>query len=88
MMMDYTYEIIFIKKMIARGVAYEVNIPDIGNFICCSEIKKKTIPNEVVTGYLRDPSDFVIWIPKIDGVQSPWGYGIPSANLYVCCIYS
>jgi cysteinyl-tRNA synthetase len=86
------YEIHFIQKLISNNNAYIIDINDIGKFVCIdynyiSKKKFNPIKNCIVSKYLKNDKDFVIWIPSIDGIQTEWGTGNPSANLYIGCIY-
>jgi cysteinyl-tRNA synthetase len=88
-------EFYYINKFISLGWAYTIYIDNVGEFII-AEYKyfdhiKNSIKYDIVKNKLRDQNDFVIWIPKEENdnesFDSPWGYGIPSANLYVNCMY-
>jgi cysteinyl-tRNA synthetase len=89
---NFSTEIYYIEKMIRYNQAYVLNIDKIGQFVCGSydQIKPKCnpIPNVSVSGYLHKEKDFVLWAPTTDGLDSPWGKGYPSANLYVLCMYN
>jgi cysteinyl-tRNA synthetase len=88
----HSTEIYYIEKMIRYNKAYVLNIDKIGQFVCGSydQIKPKCnpIPNESVSEYRHKENDFVLWFPATDGLDSPWGKGYPSANLYVLCMYN
>jgi cysteinyl-tRNA synthetase len=93
--MEELYEIIYISHMISRGRAYTLNIPDIGEFVLAESkyynIRKRPIQNEnIKDSFKKHEDDFVVWMPSKNNElykNSPWGNGVPSANLYVCCIY-
>ena len=84
-------EISYILKLINMGKAYSVIIPDIGEFVCAdysiNKKKLKPIVHDNVDEFIKNKNDFVIWRPSNDGYLSPWGKGLPSANLHVLCIF-
>ena len=94
--MEELYEIKYISHMISKNRAYVVNVQDIGTFVLAESkyynIRKNPIKNDHIKDDLKNnENDFVIWVPAQNDEHcknSPWGYGLPSANLYVCCIYS
>lgn len=84
-------EISYIIKLINLRKAYIVNVPNIGDFVCADyTLNKKNltpISNNSVENFIKNKNDFVIWRPSSDGDISPWGTGLPSANLHVLCIF-
>jgi cysteinyl-tRNA synthetase len=88
----HDYELGYIMRMLRHGKAYVINVPTVGNFVCGSHEYFKPrytpIPNETVKQHLYQEKDFPMWIPCENGMDSPWGKGRPSANLYVACIYN
>lgn len=89
-----SYEVEFVGKMLRQGTAYTVDTKK-GIYVLmdCNYYKPKYKPigHDDVNEHMRNPNDYVIWIPhsneKKSGVTTEWGIGLPSANLYVCCIY-
>lgn len=89
------YEISYIMKIISYNYAYLVQENN-KTYVYAKynhfRPRHKPILNEYLENldYLKDPYDFIIWYPNEQehSVNTPWGTGIPSANLYVCCIYN
>jgi cysteinyl-tRNA synthetase len=92
------HDINYISRALRASQAYVVNVPKVGPFVIMSASAKKlrapAIKYDQVEGFLRDPNDFVVWIPDAAltdtpefAFDAPWGTGRPSANLYVFCIY-
>jgi len=66
-------------------------------------INEKIEHEHITPDHKQNPDDFVVWYPigmagaagaaeaenrkTLAGVDSPWGVGKPSANLYVRCMY-
>lgn len=87
-------EVYFIEKMIRLNYAYVIDIPEKGSFVCMSnldkpnQVKINPIPHPEIDNYKKNNTDFVIWIPDQEkGAVSPYGQGLPSANLYVLGMY-
>jgi cysteinyl-tRNA synthetase len=93
--MEELFEISYISNMIYRSKAYTIDIPNIGTFVLADSeyynVRKRPIQNEYIKDSLKkNVDDFVVWMPSYESkycYESPWGCGVPSANLYVCCIY-
>ena len=90
----YFQEIYFIEKMLRMNEAYKVDLPNKGTYICMSNDyrpnQKRITPikYEEVDSLKKHSLDFVIWRPDIEkGAKSPYGQGVPSANLYVLGLY-
>ena len=95
--MNYTNEIDYIYKLIYNNSAYLVYDKNLNKTYVCAKYnyfqpKQKPIMNNntEISDYLQNNDDFIIWYPNEQeySVDTPWGKGIPSANLYVCCIYN
>ena len=95
--MNYEKEIIYIYKLISNNSAYTVYNKKLNNTYVCAKYnyfqpKQQPIMNDNpdISDYLENYNDFIIWYPNEQehSVNTPWGKGIPSANLYVCCIYN
>ena len=92
----FEQEMNFISELIFARKAYVISIPEKGNYVCMQSsfldekrIKKmKPIENkDVHKTFLQNPLDFVIWNANdVNGYLSPWGKGLPSANLHVLVI--
>ena len=91
-------EINQIQYMIYKGKAYCTTIDNIGTYVIASakyfvNINEKIEHEHITPDHKQNPDDFVVWYPvcenrkTIAGVDSPWGVGKPSANLYVRCMY-
>jgi len=85
-----------IEYMISKGKAYCVNIENIGIYVIASakyfdNIKERIEHENINENIKQNEDDFVIWYPTLENTiaatSSPWGFGKPSANLYVRCIY-
>jgi cysteinyl-tRNA synthetase len=82
-----------IKKLIARGNAYEADghvlfsvpsMPDYGRLSRRSRDELIAGARIEVAPYKRDPADFVLWKPSDDDVvgwDSPWGRGRPGWHI-------
>jgi cysteinyl-tRNA synthetase len=88
-------EIYYIQKYISNGWAYTIFIPNIGEFVIADythfKHKHNSIKSDHLIDKLKNEKDFVIWMPKKEqenSYESPWGYGILSANFYVNCLYN
>lgn len=95
--MNYENEINYIMKLIDSNTAYLIYNNGLNNTYICARYnyfqpKQKPIMNNnsEISEYLEDDQDFIIWYPNDDdySIDTPWGKGKPSANLYVCCIYN
>lgn len=95
--MNYANEIDYICKLICNNSAYIIYNKNLNNKYVCAKYnyfqpKQKPIMNNnpEISDYLENNDDFIIWYPNEQehSVDTPWGKGIPSANLYVCCIYN
>jgi len=94
--MNYENEINYIMKLIDHNHAYLVFNKNLNTYVCAkyNYFQPKQTPimnnNPDISEYLKDPNDYIIWYPNDEqySVDTPWGKGAPSANLYVCCIYN
>ena len=91
----FQQELMFIVRMLHMQNAYEVYVPEKGVFVCMDVSKYgkkksiKPIPHFDIKVSLKNADDYVIWMPKKEnGWHSPWGYGSPTANLYVLGLYN
>ena len=88
-------EIDKIQHMIYKGKAYCTTIENIGTYVIASaqyfvNINKRIEHDHITPDLKQNNDDFVVWYPVSGGeagVDSPWGFGKPSANLYVRCMY-
>ena len=92
-------EINQIEYMIQKGKAYCTTIDNIGTYVIASaqyftNINEKIEHEHITANNKQNDDDFVVWYPvankvnnEVAGIDSPWGIGKPSANLYVRCMY-
>jgi cysteinyl-tRNA synthetase len=85
--------IAMIKQLIERGNAYEAqghvlfSVPSDPDYGVLSKRDRESMiagARVEVAPYKRDPADFVLWKPSVDGVigwDSPWGRGRPGWHL-------
>lgn len=82
-------EINMVDVLISKNKAYSIDVPNKGTYICMTNDNNKTrfiAHEDVITA---KKNDYVIWVPNsTHGVPSPWGQGLPSANLYVLVMNS
>ena len=82
-----------VKKLLARGVAYEAGgevLFDVSKYANYGELSGRTLEEQeggarvAVASHKRNPGDFVLWKPAPDdepGWDSPWGRGRPGWHL-------
>lgn len=87
-----------VHGLIEREVAYVVDVPGVGTFVCLDyEEMKKRMPFHLFAIETMNPlpvwypcldkhtrtkhMDYALWAPYVEGGVSPWGKGIPTANL-------
>lgn len=98
MSMRVDREINHIEYMIQKGKAYCTTIENIGTYVIASaryfaNIKEKIEHENITDNNKQNADDFVVWYPvaceacEAQCIDSPWGIGKPSANLYVRCMY-
>ena len=98
MSMTVNREINQIEYIIQKGKAYCTTIDNIGTYVIASakyftNIKEKIEHKHITANNKQNEDDFVVWYPaaceacEVAGIDSPWGIGKPSANLYVRCMY-
>ena len=85
-------EIEFIEYLIYTGKAYTIHLDNSETYVIAVgkhyPNKKCRIEHEDICSLKRHNDDFVIWYPdNKQGLNSPWGIGYASANLYVRCVY-
>ena len=71
-------------KCVRDGIAYQVNT-EAGAFVCVEAHKVVLETNPVhypiLNAHKAHPLDFPVWASFVDGVSSPFGKGLPTANL-------
>ena len=91
---DHIAEMVtLIERLLERGCAYEADghvlfhVPgkdDYGRLSGRSRDEQIAGARVEVAPYKRDPADFVLWKPSVDGEpgwDSPWGYGRPGWHI-------
>lgn len=85
-----------VATLIEVGLAYLVEIPDVGSFVCFDflalnnpyrllgstylRLKPGPVKYPIVYGYMRDERDCVLWASNGMGLESPWGRGCLTVN--------
>jgi hypothetical protein len=71
-------------ECVRKGIAYQVDT-EVGAFVCVEAhkviLETNPVHDPILNAYKAHPLDFPIWVPFIDGVSSPFGKGLPTANL-------
>lgn len=82
-----------IEDLIAVGLAYTLNVPDIAPrarfvyldftmFLMKCTTALPTLVSCLETDTMKHgPNDYCVWVPDVNGVDSPWGKGGPTPNL-------
>lgn len=85
-----------VATMIKVGLAYLVEVPDAGSFVCFDfwalnnpyrllgstylRLNPAPVQYPIVAGYMRNERDCVLWASNEMGVESPWGRGCLTVN--------
>jgi hypothetical protein len=71
-------------EFVRNGIAYQVDT-EIGAFVCVEARKVfleiTPVQYPILDAYKTHQLDFPIWAPYVDGVSSPFGKGLATANL-------
>lgn len=85
-----------VATLIKVGLAYLVEVPDAGSFVCFDflalnnpyrllgstylKLVPRPVDYPIVRDYLRHERDCVLWASNEMGVESPWGRGCLTVN--------
>jgi cysteinyl-tRNA synthetase len=83
-----------IDRLVRSGVAYAVEVPPMGTFVCLdfaklqqrdphhAELVERLEPPPVEYDIVpaRTRRDYALWAPWCEGAASPWGRGLVTVN--------
>jgi cysteinyl-tRNA synthetase len=75
-----------LQWLVERGAAYQLDT-EVGSFLVAEagRIATRCAPvlYPIVQQHGRGRGDFALWAPYVDGRPSPWGAGLPTANVHL-----